>query len=165
LNNNGKTRKKFSLNFIDIVLILIILCAGILLAYMFSSRNTSTSESSGEIDLTYKVIVKEMRSEFKNLVSIGDKVVDSVQLFTIGTVVDVTYSPSTYTGKDVNNGKLVYSEYPDKLDMVITVKTKANVGADAYLIGGFNLGVGTKIHLRVPKFTAIGYCSAVAVDD
>ena len=148
-------------NIIDVLLILIILFAGSVAAYMFTSDNDAVV-SDNTVEITYKIFVKEMDEDFRHLVSLNDKVVDSVGLFQIGEVVDLSYSNSVFV--DTNSlGEFVYSDYPEKLDMVITVKARATVSEGAYMIGGYAISVGTKVSFRVPDFTGTGYCSELTV--
>ena len=161
MDRKNKISGMFRFNVIDVLLIIVILFAGAVAAYMFTSGN-NTVVSDDTVEITYKIRVQGMNEEFRHLVSLNDKVVDSVGLFQIGEVVDLSYSNTVFV--DTNSlGEFVYSDYPEKLDMVITVKAHATVTEGAYMIGGYSMAVGTKVSFRVPDFTGVGYCTEITV--
>ena len=149
MDRKNKISGMFRFNVIDVLLIIVILFAGAVAAYMFTSGN-NTVVSDDTVEITYKIRVQEMNEEFRHLVSLNDK------------VVDLSYSNTVFV--DTNSlGEFVYSDYPEKLDMVITVKAHATVTEGAYMIGGYSMAVGTKVSFRVPDFTGVGYCTEITV--
>ena len=160
-----KTKKRFRFNFIDVILIFVILAALACLFYLFTSHQTENSGSTGKYDVVYTIEVRTIRDEFKNLVNVGDKVVDAVQLFTIGEVTDVSYKNSDYTTFDRENGTLVHYDYPGFLDMTLTVRASANLENNTYMIGGYELAVGVLVSFRTPSYTASGYCTTITATE
>ncbi len=167
MDNTAKTSRKqnssgkhFRFNFIDAILLIIIIAAIALMFYIFSSDN-----SFGTVDtvtLEYRVLITGIRDEFKDHVQIGDKVIDSVGLFEIGEVYDVKYSSYMFPLEDNSGGNVVLTEYPEHCDMEIYIRAEASLEAGMYYINGYKIAVGTLVSLRTPNFTEQGYCTVLA---
>ena len=159
-----KTKKPraFRFNFIDALLLLIILAAVGVLAYIFISADVDiVSSGSGTVGIVYEVEVRQAREEFKGLINIGDKVVDSVTLYDIGEVVNVTYADAQYTGVNKAEGVLVFSPYPEHINIIMTVKATAKMNEGLYMLGGYEMQVGKRVSFRVPGYTAEGFCTVI----
>lgn len=90
-------RKKFHINFIDIILILIILLTAAILGYVILSPDIKKS-SNDPVTIQYEVEIPHLREEWKNNVEIGDSFIELTTQKRIGTVVDIRYSPEIFTG-------------------------------------------------------------------
>jgi hypothetical protein len=58
-----------------------------------------------------------------------------------------------------DTGELVYSDYPEHIDITVTIRAQAAASGDVYSLDGYKVAVGKKIALRVPNFTSEGYCT------
>lgn len=152
--------KKHKFNFIDIILLTVILAAVVLLVYIFMSGRIETFGNQSVL-VEYQVSITRIREEFRGNVNVGDKVVDSVKLMSIGEVIDVQYSPSIFIVSELNSGDLQYPIYPEHLDMTITIRAEADLEKGMYLIDGYRIAVGELVSIRVPDFTEIGYCTTI----
>ena len=162
MENTNKPKGKF--NFIDLLLLLVIIGSVVILAYIFVSPYTGKITLAPTEDIVYTIQVDDIRSEFKGLISEGDTVKSTVSLREIGKVVSVEYQNVQYTGKD-KDGNTVISDYPDLYTAVITVAVKANTEDGLYKAGDITISAGTQIGFRVPKYTADGYCTLVREGD
>lgn len=156
-------RKSFRFNFIDVILLLIILGAAAILVYIFKSSGSDTTGivDSNTKEIIYIIEAREVPDVFKGNVNIGDSVVDAVGLRPIGEVVDVTYSEAPFVYEADGSGTVMYSVYPDKLNISIKVRAIASITADSYSIGGYIMSVGTKVYFRTPNLTGESYCISI----
>lgn len=85
-------RKKMRINFIDIILILIIVAAVAVLGYIILSPQINISSKAEAVTIQYQVEIVHLREEWKDNVEIGDDFIDYTTMESIGTVVDVRCS-------------------------------------------------------------------------
>ena len=159
--NAKSNKKKLYFNFIDVILIVAVLGATLTLVYFLREKRIVTSDNSHTTAIVYQIEVSPMREEFRNLVAVGDIVVDNVTRNTIGEISNVTYSTCYYVGTDPSTGQSISTAYPGKVTMILTIKAKAAVTDIGYEINGYPLTLGDTISLRVPDFTGSGTCISV----
>ncbi|MBE6631598.1 MAG: DUF4330 family protein [Ruminococcaceae bacterium] len=161
-----KKIKKFKFNFVDLLFLLIIVAASAVLFYIFRP-NTPISDTSvsNNKEIVYTIEAREVRSEFKGNVNIGDSVVDSVGLHPIGEVVDITYTEAPFVYKADGSGEMIYSVYPDKINISIKVKATADVSGGTYSIGGFVISVGERVYFRTPDLTGESFCTSIEITE
>lgn len=161
MNSTFKTRKhRFTFNFIDVLLLMVILAAVLVLVYIFASGNSLTADPT--VTIEYQVLINGIRNEFCGLVSVGDKVIDSVGLFEIGEVVDVSYTPYMYPMTDSATGTISLVEYPEHSDMTLTIRAEATTDTGYYYINGYTVAVGVLVSVRTPNFVEQGYCTVIS---
>ena len=156
------TVKKHKFNAVDAVIIIVI-AAVIGAAIMFFT--TGTPEVVNEtVSIEYVVEFRTVRNEFTGNFAIDEEVVDSVAKYHLGRVIDYSVSPAMYVGNDFSAGAAVISEYPEHSNIKLTVAAQATVGADGrYIVGGgYDVSVGTAMHIRLPNYTGSGYCIQIA---
>lgn len=149
---------KFRFNFIDVILIVVILAAAALLAYIFLSSDINLFESNKKVEIEYKVEIRQVREEFRDFIAISDGVTDTVTQYALGEVVNVEYTTTRYTGVNHTTGELVFSDYPEHINIIVTIRAKATASGDVYSLGGYKVAVGKAIAFRVPDYIGEGYC-------
>lgn len=156
------SKSKIRFNFIDALLILIIIAAAAALFWIFGSSNTDANANQKQIEIEYTVRIKQVRDEFRGegFFHEGDPVTDSVTLYDIGKLVSAEYSKSEHTAPN-KYGELVVSEYPNHIDITLTIRATADVSGGTYNIGGYTMSVGKKVSLRVPNFVGEGHCISI----
>jgi len=159
--NSAPNKKKLYFNFIDVILIVAILASVAALIFFLRERRIVTDNGDKTAEIVYKIEVTAMREEFRNLVAVGDMVVDPVTANTVGEVTDVSYTPYLYVGTDRATGLQVTTAYPGKITMTVTIKTVATVTDTGYEVGGRALILGETVSLRVPDFAGSGTCVAI----
>lgn len=150
-----KKDAKFTFNFVDLILALIIVASVITLISYFTGRKITTSKSSDKVKITYFLEISPMREEFRNLAEIGDTVTDPKFLTQIGKIVNVSYTPYYYSGHD-QNGDTVKTQYPGKTTMTLEISADAEKGPVSYNVNGRSLVIGNELEIRVPSFTGTG---------
>ncbi len=162
MENKNREKLKFRFNFIDAILIAVIIGAAVFLAYIFSSSSLNMGDENSSAEIEYTVELSKVRDEFRgeSFIKNGDGVTDSVTLYAIGEVSDVAYSDYMNKGYAAD-GSIVYSKYPNHMTVTVTIRAKADLSDGTYSIGGYTMAVGKKVSLRVPNFTGEGYCTAI----
>ena len=158
-----KTKIKF--NIIDILLVLLIVVAAAFAVYLLRSGRISSDQQKTEREIQYTVLLTNVKSRFKGNIQAGDSVTDTVKLMPIGEVTDVKTVQTTVQIEDYQEGRLVTATLPDTYDISVTVTATATVSDGYYMIGGYQINVGTLVSLRVPNYTGSGYCTAVTEVD
>ena len=152
---------RFRFNFIDVLLICVVLAAAVVLVYIFTSSGTSLFGSSETVTIEYTVEVRQVREEFRDLAKIGDMVTETVTQYDIGEVIDVSYVPGIYTGVNRTTGSIVVGDYPEHINVTLTIRAKAVRDGSDYSVGGFKVAVGRAIAVRAPYFTGEGFCTTL----
>jgi len=159
--NSAPNKKKLYFNFIDVILIVAIFASVAALIFFLRERRIVTDNGNQTAEIVYKIEVTAMREEFRNLVAVGDMVVNPVTANTVGEVTDVSYAPYLYVGTDRTTGLQVTTAYPGRITMTVTVKTVATVTDIGYEVGGSALTLGETVSFRVPDFAGNGTCVAI----
>lgn len=149
---------KHKFNAIDaiIIAVIILVIAGAIAFFAFGSAGASNSS----VKIEYVIELRTIRNEFKDNIIKGDKIIDSVAKYSLGEVIDVSTSDAIYNGTNKVTGTPTVSKYPDHSNINITVVSSASIDSNGrYIIdGGYDISVGTTVHMRVPNFTGTGYC-------
>ncbi|NLZ36272.1 MAG: DUF4330 family protein [Clostridiales bacterium] len=154
-------KSKIRFNIIDALLLLIIIAAVALAAYFVMSGRVGQQRAVSERPIQYTVLLTNVRGEFKGNIKIGDSVTDTVKLMPIGEVTDIKTVQTSIDIEDETAGRIVSAIVPDKYDITVTVTADATVSTGFYMIGGYQIQVGTLVSLRVPDFTGVGYCTSI----
>ena len=157
------TVKKHKFNAVDAVIIIAIVAVigAVLLFFTMGGTETIANET---VSIEYVVEFRTVRNEFTGNFALDESVVDSVAKYQLGKVIDYAVTPATYVGNDFSAGAAVISEYPEHSNVSLTVSAEATVGADGrYIIGGgYDISVGTAMHIRLPNYTDTGYCTQIS---
>ena len=158
----GTTVKKHKFNVVDAVIIIVI-AAVIGAAVLFFTADTPVVISE-TVSIEYVVELRTVRDEFVGNFSLNESMVDAVAKYHLGTVIDYDIGPSIYMGNDFSAGAVVIGEYPEHSCVKLTVAAEATVGGDGrYVIdGGYDISVGTAVHLRLPNYTGTAYCTQIS---
>lgn len=176
MNNdeNSTVKKKKRINVVDIIMI-VIAAAGIIAAVYFGVtllgdgfdiRDLGGSkESNVEYDIRMDMVdtsVYSFRKEGDNTVTaaflkVGDAVYDIESGKKIGEVSAITYRNSLApTGKADASGELEYAEFPDHIDLTITVEASADNSGGTYRIKDYTVRTGAGIAFHTSGFYGEG---------
>lgn len=159
--NEVQDKKKIRFNFIDVLLIVIAFASITSLVFFLRDRKIVTGGKTDTVEIVYHVKFSALREDFRNLVEIGDTVIDAIRIEKIGEVTNVSYAEGTYTGTDKETGKPVVSSFPGRVSMVLTIRAEAVRTPTGYVVNGRELIIGEDLSLRVPDFTGSGTCLSV----
>jgi hypothetical protein len=152
-----KPIKKGRFNAID--LLISVLIVGIIFVILFSSGAFS-SQKEESVRLEYTVLIEGVNEDFLGKIKVGDMVYDSVTHESLGYVSKID-DKSRYTAYDYDKTRevLVAKEYPDRVNLKVTVSSDAEfVDLVGYNINGKRIAVGGALNLRFPNYIASVYC-------
>lgn len=119
MNKDGKIKGKF--NIIDVLAILLVIVAIAGIAIRFGSKITDSVKS--DATFVYTVNVSGVRDYTIDALQKKGKVTNKKSNMDVGEIIDVVVEPSE-TQSERADGKLVYSELPDRYDATITIKAR-----------------------------------------
>lgn len=162
---NPKTKKrKRGFNFVDFLLILIVLAIIGGIVYLFSPisflKNLG-SEVNGTLD--YTVEIQNVDVMFIENIKENDIVIDSVSKNTIGTVSAIDhntkYTELDYRESEDGQYEGVLLEYPDRYNISVTITANAEfISGQGYNVNNCRIAVGEKISMRFKDYICEGYC-------
>lgn len=169
-NSGAIAKKKKGFNFIDFLLILLVLALIAGAVYLFSPasflRQLSTEKTG---TLSYTVEIVGVDEDYLNLINEEDAVGDASTKAVLGTVRAVDYSiKQTELGyTQTENGYVgELNEYGDRYNVLVTVEAEAQyVPGRGYYIDGTRIAVGEAVSLRFPDYSCQGYCVSLAAED
>jgi competence protein ComGC len=161
-------RKKIRFNFIDIMIVLLIISVIGTAVYLIMSDfrpknkmidggNATICVRISDVDESALQLIKQAKNE-------GLEVKDAVTGEKIGTILGYNAENKTkYYGKTaVKNEDGVYvvpsSEYENKFDVKVYISVEAQMDERGiYEIAGNRILVGSPIHFKIPSFAAVSY--------
>ena len=172
-----KQKSKFRFNFIDVLLIvLIVLIIGI--AYYFLSGKNNAINKSKSLDLNdgsvvqYVVELNEIDKDFIKYINVGDVVFDTYTETNIGEIVNVTVAPAWKTTTNLETGETKKTEYPvlnpdaeseadfmyDYYNVRVTIQADMEYTGSSYAVNDYSVVVGSLIDFQLNDFAGQGYC-------
>ncbi len=159
-------KKKRRFNFIDFLIILLILSFIALLIYSFSPFSRLSELLNTEtVELTYVVELRNVDTDFIDFVEVNDNVINANTKSSLGTVYQIDRVQSTVLGYEINDagrpyGVLVPVDNKYDITLYITASAKYEEGV-GYTIDGCRIAVGEELNLRFPNFAHNAYCVAL----
>ena len=149
-------QKTGSFNIIDFLIILLAIAIIGVGAYLLFFRRTTQEK----VKIDYTMEMEFVRSEFDDLIKVGDTVISTVARDVMGTVVNVEYTDAQSVTTNLENGEKKLTTYPDNAfsKVTITVRTDAVYENNAYYVGALGLYVGSTVYFRVPSYIGGAVC-------
>lgn len=159
-----ETKKKHGINFIDIVLIIVVV-AIIVAGVYFLSHLTGAKDTGDNVTLTYKIEVSNVDEEISTAPAVGDVVVDQVSKSELGKIIAVEREPMTIELTDYIGGEMKKAEVPGKFKVILTCESPAASTGEKVTINSHRMGVGTGVSFRSKNFSGNGVCVATQITD
>lgn len=148
-----ENKKKFRINFFDIIIIVIVACIGIGL-YVFTHRDTTLDTKQ----LTYKIELDGVVKGLANYVHEGDELFENTKNYSMGKVVSVETVPYSTITPDYDNNIYKDSVDPTCESVIITLNANVTETDSAYAVDGqFVVSAGTEIFVKGPGYAGEGY--------
>ena len=158
--------KKARFNFIDAIIILVILAVIGAAVYLIAVESrVNRSANMGNID--YVVRISGVSEDALSFISVGDAVKDSVSGETMGIIRTVRTEKTRYYGSVAKKNAdgsytLPKSEYPDRYDVYVTISANATEDARGiYYIGTTKILTGSAVYFKVSSFASVSYITDV----
>ena len=168
-SNNTATQKKpkRKFNFIDFLVLLVVIAIIGILVYVFSPwSQIEKIWTNNKVELTYFVEIKDVDIAYMESINEGDSIVNSVNKNSLGTVAEISKIEKAYVYDYVLNeqGEMtcVISEHPQKYNITIKVVSTAEYEKGVgYSINGCRIAIGEMLDLRFPQYTCSGACTQI----
>ena len=129
MNNDEKIKGKF--NIIDVLAIILVIAALAGLGIRFGSKTTESVKS--DATFVYTVKISGVRSYTIDALKKKGKVTNGNSDIEMGEIIDVVVEPSE-TQSERADGKIVYSELPERYNTTITIKADGHETENGYII-------------------------------
>ncbi len=154
--------KKFKFNAFDAIIILIfILILSAIGIKIYEKSNQSVNDTH---KFSFTIEAKNLDQNFKDKISVGDKIRDSVHGFFYGCVSNLKVKPAQKIVENNINGTYILTDIPQKNDLEITVECKANVTDDAITVDGHPIRIGKLMSLKSKGYVVYGYIIDMEVE-
>ena len=171
-NNKSAEKKQRNFNFVDFLLIVIVLAIVAGAVYLFTSGTILDKfRKDTEGTLTYEIEINGVSEDYLNKIKENDVVINAVTKNSLGTVSAVdNNTKQTILGYEYDEEKNDYRgvplEYSDRYTVRVTVTATAKyVKGDGYFINNCRVAVGEHMSLHFPDFAAEGYCISLVPHD
>jgi len=163
-SNKQKTR----FNFIDVLIILIILAVVGAAVYLIVTGNMEARRSEST-NIEFTVRISSVDEQYLSLIKENETVKDSSTDKAIGTIKRIRAEKTRYYGNTAvpaeNGYTVTAAEYDDKYDVYITISAYAKADdRGIYRIGNSRILVGAPIYFKVPSFTSVSYITDFSTD-
>ena len=153
-------KKKFQLrlNLFDTIILAVALCVAVVLGYMMLKPAPQQQEEGPVVNtVEYVVRFNKMIEGAGALIQPGDKLVDTIKNYNLGTVVEVEVLPCKVSVIDNENKKTVNAVVEGYEDVLITVKGTGTMSESCFVLdGGYNLRVDAITYVRSNGYMGSG---------
>jgi len=159
-------KRAFKFNIMDVLILLVILAVAAVLLYVFVLSDKPILRAAETHTVTYVVEVAGLNEEYRDLIAVGDEVIDSAKKLPIGTITAVETQEYFYMGENSREGTLVLSPVDGFVTQYVTIEAEASLVSDGYpkySIGGYDIFVGSLVYLSLPNLVCSGYCISLDV--
>ncbi len=155
-----ETKKRWKINFFDIVIIILVIALAAGFLYFRSSRQAA--DDSTMVDITYELELNDLNENTQGMIKEGDVLIDKVKRFEIGEVQSVEFVPFERQVEDIENGQIVSSEVPDRVSARITLKVPCqDNGATLTADSGFEIRIGKSVSVLGAGYSGAGYITGI----
>ncbi len=160
-------KKRRGFNFIDLLLILFVVCVIVLAINIISPLSIFDrlkTESTHTIQYTVEFIGVD--AEYVDSIKENDTVIDSVSKNNLGQVAVADYG-TVYSVLEYNESAQagVLTEYKDKYNVTVTITADASyTEGEGYKVNNCRVAVGEKLSLRFPGYLGEGHCISFSID-
>lgn len=147
------------INIIDLFIILIVIIIGFgFFKFQDIRGSINIFDTSEKVDIYITYSIDDVRITSYEGIHIGDVFFKKDTNQIIGEVVDKSYSNSKISSIN-SSGKFVYSEVPDRYDVLFKIKAKGSYDDTSVTVNGKDIHIGetNEINSKFSKFTAIIY--------
>lgn len=155
MSKEGKHKEARHFNFLDIFIIVIVVA--VIGGGWFAYRNYTQNQQANMYDAEYQVEIKGVEQSFVDAITKGDALRESIKGNALGTVVDIAATPATNVNTDYLNGRFVEVPVPNKLDLVLKIRSKAVMTEQSITVGGLTIKIGQRLYVKGKGYANQGY--------
>ena len=127
-------KKRFRINWFDIVIIAIII-VGAIFVYKFTHKEVAVETKT--IRYTFELI--DNQEGFADLIEVGDEITDNIKNYYMGKVVEVKSAPYKKLVQDKETGVFKEAEVDGRETAIVTVEAPVTESAGDYKVNGYFL--------------------------
>lgn len=152
-------KRKLRFNFVDVIIILVIIAAVFVLAKVFlGTDNSAAQDETDKTKIQYVIELQEVDERFEDAIKKGQLVQDAIERKNIGTVVGVQCIPYEVITFDYTTGKEKVAVVDGQLSVSITIEADAVETDRAFTVDGCEIRVGKQYSVAFPEMYGVGYC-------
>lgn len=155
MNKEKLNKGPRGLNVLDIIIIVVILVLVVGGWYTYSRYTENQQKNKRTVE--YQVELKGVNQSFADAIKQGDLLRESVMGNTLGNVASKNVVAATNINTDFLEGKYVEVKVPDKLDVVLTISSVAEITETSITVGGLEIKIGQKIYVKGKGYAKEGY--------
>lgn len=126
--------KKIRFNAIDFLILLVIFAAAFTAIYRSSLKDSLVAIRSNET-IEYTVKIGNVQKASFDMIESDDSIFSKTDDKLLGVVVGKRFEPAQYY-IELNDGTIVKTQEPDRVDIYLTIEAKGRVSDDGCMIGG-----------------------------
>jgi len=158
------TQKKkhiYSLNFIDVAIVLLILTAALVVLYFTAlSSNEDVPEVATRIEYTFTINDVDIR--LLPLIQLGHEVFCYQTGAALGSISSIVQIPIQVRATTDEEGNPVYRNNPRYMNVELTISAYALLTPHGFIVEEFRLNVMSEFALNTVNFFSVGRVSAIA---
>ncbi len=152
-------KRTFKFGIIDLLIVVFVIAA-LVGAYVFLNNgdaNDKDSKKLESVDVYFTVELKTQPEELKDIVKVGDKVIDSIKGGELGKVVKVEPKKATNIMENQDEGTFANAEYDDLYDVYVTIKGKPTSIKKDIMVSGQVIKVGRTAYFKNKNYAYSGF--------
>ncbi len=161
IDKKGRLFGKLSIIDLAIVLVLILVVGVGYTMFFAGGKNVDSTNNLVEYDIEITLKTKE----YADVIKVGDDIRDSVKGNYLGKVIDVQVMPSTKVTEDLENGKYIQAEVPNRYDIVLTLEANGMVTSSSIAAEGSQIAVGKRMYIKGKGYASEGYILAIRYEE
>lgn len=160
------TKKKFRFNAVDAFIILVVIAALAVFAYVFvGGKDSDVVGGNEKVRLQYVIQTVDIKERYVDAIAVGDELYEADTDSFLGTVTDVSAAPAYFTGTNAKTGAQVISEVEGRKSLYITLDSEAEVKDGTNYVDVIPILVGGTCRFITPKLIAGANIVSVEVVD
>ncbi|HHT17453.1 MAG TPA: DUF4330 family protein [Papillibacter sp.] len=157
---------RWKLNVFDVIIMAVVLVAAAALIIVWRNSGRSNISVMESRPVRYRIEINGMVPDSAIAIESGDLIYDSVKKYALGTVQDVTLEPARRLSKDMETGRTILAEIPDRLTAVIDVVCDCyDSESTVSTTSGYTLRVGQNVFVAGPGYAGSGYIVSILRED
>lgn len=154
---------RLRLNLFDGIILVLALAAGVVLLWMAGKGNSPASaQSAAPSTVEYTVRFLRWPEGNSQIIQPGDKLIDNIKNFELGSVVSATAVPAQTKVLDHGSHQYVQAHIEGYEDILVTVQSPCTESDKGIMLdGGFALRIGETTYIKGQGYMASGPVVAI----
>lgn len=161
MENTKKTKSKFNLFDVTVIIFIALFITGIAYIYFLGSNNSGANVDGSEFE--YKLEIEMLDESLGNLIKVGDNVVDNATGNRIGKVVGIVINEYSGSAKVADgNNQQSRNALEGYVNLIITVECNGKADGDTTVItNGCRIMLGSVVEAHTPELTFTANCTMI----